>query len=674
MKRSLQYITIVFFLFISSNLVFGDWFQLSGPCGSSIYDFVTSGTKLYVSTGAGVYLSSTNGNEWTKINRYTDLGDNVTLAVSGNILYTGSYDNGVFITTDDGVSWRQVNNGLTTKDVRSILISGTNIFAATYGGGVYISTNHGGNWTNISNGLLNKIVISLGEFNSNIYAGTAGGGVYVSTNNGIDWSKTSLNLTIFNFAVSDTSFYAVGGGLHRITLNDSSWKNILNEGCISFAVNGNNLVIGLRFYGMMKSTDYGNTWNHVSNYLSYSDIRSLIFKDDNLFVGTLTGIHLSTNYGESLVEKNKGFPFLEIRKLHTTGDMIIAATKHGSIFRSIDNGDSWSGVNLPLYYPDVRTFINMDTIIYAGVYGRGVFRSTDNGLNWNSCLYSGYAVSFARMRNMLYVALYEDGVRVTKDGGVSWETVNNGLPGYNVSSIVAMDTLLFVSVNGYGIYRSADKGANWTKSFSGSDPFFMACTDSNIYAGTTVIHCSLYRSDIKGEVWTKLNAGLNNAGAIVAIKNNIFLSKIGSVVLSTNNGDTWTSFENIRYILTMAASDKYIFVGTDYNGIYARLLSEMITPVEEIITEIPNNFTLNQNHPNPFNPTTTISFSIPSKEYVTLKIYDALGKEIAVLFNDELLPGTYQKEWSANGLSSGVYFYKLQASNFNQTRKLVLLK
>ena len=92
--------------------------------------------------------------------------------------------------------------------------------------------------------------------------------------------------------------------------------------------------------------------------------------------------------------------------------------------------------------------------------------------------------------------------------------------------------------------------------------------------------------------------------------------------------------------------------------------------------EIDNNynFKLNQNYPNPFNPATIISFSLQSKEFVTLKIYDVLGKEVASLVNEELNSGTYQKQFNGFGLSSGIYFYKLQAGNFCETRKLVLVK
>jgi Secretion system C-terminal sorting domain len=89
---------------------------------------------------------------------------------------------------------------------------------------------------------------------------------------------------------------------------------------------------------------------------------------------------------------------------------------------------------------------------------------------------------------------------------------------------------------------------------------------------------------------------------------------------------------------------------------------------------IPTTFTLDQNYPNPFNPSTTIPFSIPSQSFVTLKVVDALGREIAVLESGELPPGSYSHQWSPAGTTSGVYFYRLQAGPYSETKKLVLLR
>ena len=88
----------------------------------------------------------------------------------------------------------------------------------------------------------------------------------------------------------------------------------------------------------------------------------------------------------------------------------------------------------------------------------------------------------------------------------------------------------------------------------------------------------------------------------------------------------------------------------------------------------PQKFSLEQNFPNPFNPTTTISFDLPERSKVQLRIYNILGEEVKDLINEERNAGHYEYHWNASGLASGVYFYRLKAGNFVETKKLILLR
>ena len=102
-------------------------------------------------------------------------------------------------------------------------------------------------------------------------------------------------------------------------------------------------------------------------------------------------------------------------------------------------------------------------------------------------------------------------------------------------------------------------------------------------------------------------------------------------------------------------------------------LKQLITSVEGE-ENIPTEFGLSQNYPNPFNPTTSIEYSVPSSEYVSLKVYDILGNEIAELVNEQKSAGTYRVNFDASSMSSGVYFYRIKTGSFNQVRKMMLLK
>jgi hypothetical protein len=99
-----------------------------------------------------------------------------------------------------------------------------------------------------------------------------------------------------------------------------------------------------------------------------------------------------------------------------------------------------------------------------------------------------------------------------------------------------------------------------------------------------------------------------------------------------------------------------------------------LTGIQQTGTEVPSKFALMQNYPNPFNPSTTIEFAIPKEGYVEMKLYDILGKEVAVLVSDPFRAGTYKVDFDGSRLASGVYFYKITAGDFSDTKKMVLIK
>ena len=102
--------------------------------------------------------------------------------------------------------------------------------------------------------------------------------------------------------------------------------------------------------------------------------------------------------------------------------------------------------------------------------------------------------------------------------------------------------------------------------------------------------------------------------------------------------------------------------------------------VNIVITDVsdnsqhPNEFRLYNNYPNPFNPTTIIRYSIPEASFTSIRIYNELGKEVSALVNETKSAGTYEVEFNASNLSSGVYYYKLQAGSFTETKKMILIK
>ncbi|MFA6980969.1 MAG: T9SS type A sorting domain-containing protein [Ignavibacteriaceae bacterium] len=117
-----------------------------------------------------------------------------------------------------------------------------------------------------------------------------------------------------------------------------------------------------------------------------------------------------------------------------------------------------------------------------------------------------------------------------------------------------------------------------------------------------------------------------------------------------------------------------IFVPTGLDSSKLVVWDSIATRVENNITNTPTQFLLHQNYPNPFNPATTISFDIPSRSFVTLKIFDVIGREVATVVSEELSPGAYFRKWNAINLTCGIYIYCLQAGSFSEMKKLIVLK
>ncbi len=146
--------------------------------------------------------------------------------------------------------------------------------------------------------------------------------------------------------------------------------------------------------------------------------------------------------------------------------------------------------------------------------------------------------------------------------------------------------------------------------------------------------------------------------------------------------DNWEEFSNMPYaafsISSSILNGKLYLIGGLNNArtpldIVYEINPSVVLPVDEGKL-LPSTISLDQNYPNPFNPSTTIKYSIPNQTNVTIKVFDVLGSEIITLLNEEKPAGNYEVTWDASGFSSGVYFYKLSAGKYVETRKMLLLK
>jgi hypothetical protein len=146
---------------------------------------------------------------------------------------------------------------------------------------------------------------------------------------------------------------------------------------------------------------------------------------------------------------------------------------------------------------------------------------------------------------------------------------------------------------------------------------------------------------------------------------------------STDGGINWTQknegFDGSTLINSVHSNTSVVLSGTKGRSIWRRPYSEFVG-INLISTEIPSEYSLGQNYPNPFNPITNVKFSIINAGDVKIVVYDLMGREMQTLVNEKLKPGKYEVMFDGSMLASGVYFYRMIANNYSETKKLIILK
>lgn len=357
------------------------------------------------------------------------------------------------------------------------------------------------------------------------------------------------------------------------------------------------------------------------------------------------------------------------------------------VYMTKDNGENWVAVNkglekkLPwsLAFQDSSILAGTDSGIYIMKHD-SVWSRLDSGRVWGH----GEVAALATNGPYIIAGLYGEypifGILRSSDFGETWDESDSGLTDPEVRSVLISDSAIYVGCNFGGVYSSSNNGASWARTnLGGYDARSIALNDSFLFVAT---NSGVFRSSDEGASWIAVDDGLPDTTyyyelAVASVGPNVFVSsEEGHIFLSSNNGTNWTNTNpssriyNTRAILI---SDSNVFV-TGSGGVWRRPLSEMISSVHPPSIVRPREFRLEQNYPNPFNPSTRISYSIPKLGHVVLRMSDVLGREMATLVNERKTAGEYTVEWNAASLPSGVYFYRLIAGDFVQTKKMILMR
>ncbi|MEJ2195580.1 MAG: T9SS type A sorting domain-containing protein [Ignavibacteriaceae bacterium] len=646
--------------------------------------------------GGGVFKSTNAGLTWEHkgLVNTTSIGRIIVHPTDPNIVYlaaVGSYftpnpERGIYKSTDAGESWSQSLFISDSTGAIDIVMDPTNpdfLLAAMwervrrpnsshlYGpsSGIYRSTDGGDNWELLadSTGLPNSNTQNIGRI-----------GLAMSQSN------PSITYALYN----DGSFII---GLYKTTDYGDNWMSVdtdneLTGGASNFSwyfgqvrVHPTNPdTVYVLDVGFMRSTDGGNSWS--ISFQTHVDHHALTFNPDNpdwVIEGNDGGIYISTNTGQSWGPKASipATQFYEIGLDAINPDRLYGGTQDNGTNR-ISSLNGINGGEPTNWSTPVVMDPNDNNVLYYGT--DRIYRTTNAAGNWivvsgdlsdgipGTRLGTVTTIAVAPSNSdVIYAGTDDSHVWVTSDYGSTWIDISASLPYRWVTRVVVDpvdENIVYVTFS----------GLKWR------DP-----------------QPHVFRSSNMGTTWENISSNLPDAPVnAFAVDNNdqsvLYLGSDVGMYVSYNTGASWEFLGQGIPVVTIGdikihPTSNYLVAGTHGRSMYKLNLND-ITSVEQSDDDIAvSDFVLEQNYPNPFNPSTKIKYTIPPQQnplqggdyrggLITLKVYDILGNEIATLVNEEKTAGSYEVSYDANTLSSGIYFYTLNAGSFIETKKMVLLR
>ncbi len=309
-----------------------------------------------------------------------------------------------------------------------------------------------------------------------------------------------------------------------------------------------------------------------------------------------------------------------------------------------------------------------------------------------------YDVEFPVNSLIGYVSGGSGKLAKTTDGGNTWVSIGSFNKDIMAMCFSADDLIGYVTTGYERIYKTTDGGVNWDIKYDGNNPntniadiLFPFDTETGYVLSSTGSQSNkILKTTDGGNSWAIIDAGTSSSlqsisfptpqvGYIAA--DGMYGTNPTPFLKTTDGGLNW-NFVSVPYGYSLMSVcfpngvDTGYVVGNQSGAILKTVNGGgTITSVFDLQIDPPvTDHKLLQNYPNPFNPFTNIEFFLPNPGLVKIKIYDLIGQEVATLLDEEKMSGYHRVTFNASNLASGIYFYRLQAGSFIQTRKMTLLK
>jgi len=373
----------------------------------------------------------------------------------------------------------------------------------------------------------------------------------------------------------------------------------------------------------------------------------------------------------------------------------------GVFARTTNGGINWIqfSTNSNNHYSSISFINNYTGWVSGGFYNytntiEMLRKTTDGGLTWDSLYFEPTGrmndIQFLDNNTGFMAGFY---LKKTTNGGLNWFVIDdymsifgnyhifflNSMTGWAAKLYAAPQANTFINK----LVKTTNGGQNWITQICDSNTINNSIEGIHFINENTgfigLVHFGIKKTTDGGQSWISVF----NSQSCYDIKfindNTGWAGSYADILMTTNCGINWSkgfvsqncTFNTINFINELTG---WAAGGT---GTFPKLFKTTTggsVYVNNISSGIPEKYSLFQNYPNPFNPETRIRYSLPRSSFVSLVVYDALGREIEALVDESQRAGTYEAVFNASAIPSGVYFYRLTAGEFSETRKMVLIK
>jgi len=693
--------------------------------------FFTNENVGFIAGRYGLFFKTIDGgNNWNQIDLGTDSDLESIVFVNENIGFVVGEDNTVFNTVNGGENWISVTllGSEEWQNWEKVYFINNGVgYIQDEGSSSYKTEDYGNNWIESDRDDFFHITEDIG------FSGFSD--IYKTTNGGIDWLAEVNPGSGFRsaFFFNENNGFIVGndgsiirttngGGFHFV--NHSPEDNLIfqsNEQChldwqsdqlSNFTVDINlyqeyNFVMEIAS-GVVTQSGMGEfIWNIPEIVSSSTDYKIIISSNDEILVPIEIEITLLQESDMRFYRHN--LP-VELSDVHVNymqfynGKLWFCGFKGTVAYSSDDDFENWTIVNNGI--PDDEKLCWMDQadtdIFITGSYSGKIYRTINSGQSWDLVFSDSTVTDFINYVKAFpetgEVIVHGDGIDedspmallYSDDFGVTW--INNNIlllgEANPWKTVFISRDLGYITGNSWPdyehlIYKTDDLGVSWTEinPFSPNDYVIESISfkDENLGIATVGSYTSITRDG--GESWhinsEQVYYQISFIDSYHAFSNGTFFDFNEEGIITHSRDISHDNYSG-TYSFFDSEGNGFICAGASSSNRTGWFSSTIVPPVTSIDggeTELlPSDLTLHQNYPNPFNPETVISFSLKKDQNIKLSIYNIKGELVEDVVNKKYDKGNHQVIFDGSKLTSGQYFYKLEAGNVNQVKKMLFLK